>query len=80
MELTLKQQLQNHDEQYFLDIKPHKQFADETYLATKRFCAHKFCSEEIANYVTGAESETVVSTSSRADTMHFWLCLLQGTL
>ena len=31
-------QEQKHGQQYFLDIRPHKLFAVEMYLVTKRFC------------------------------------------
>ena len=39
-DLTDKQlsQEQKHGQQYFLDIRPHKLFAVEMYLVTKRFC------------------------------------------
>jgi len=39
-DLTNKQlsQEQKHGQQYFLDIRPHKLFAVEIYLVTKRFC------------------------------------------
>ena len=39
-DLTDKQlsQEQKHGQQYFLDIRPHKLFAVEMYVATKRFC------------------------------------------
>ena len=39
-DLTDKQlsQEQKHGQQYFLDIRPHKLFAVEMYMITKRFC------------------------------------------